>query len=271
MSRPFRRSLLRVVACAVAACVLAGACATPALRLAPAYRAGDARTYTLVARATTTIDVAGLGRHEQTELRAQSTLVTGATTDAGTSIRLTLTPTRFTRDGRALQVPLQQTAYLIVGPDGAARAVTNLGGTSPVGIEELIPLLGIPLPAERLHIGQPWTRRTSTDQTVGSPLPAGVLRGRISGLRDVDGYACAIVSVAGTRPVQRTRDIAGQPVTLAGVEFSTTTIAYAFGEGFPIRLDSTAETTFAVSTPSSAGGSVTITATTSLRLVNPRG
>lgn len=249
--------------------LLATSCATPPIRLSPSYPPGAVREYRLTADATTQIRVAARTNRERTRLVARSRIeVIGATGDE-TTLRLTLTPTSFRRDGRALEPPATQRAELVIGPDGAVRRITSVGGlpASIAGgnVDDLAPVIGAPLPGELLRLGATWTKALPAPSD--SEIEPGVQRGRIAALRRVGGEDCAIVRLATRRPLVRERSVLGQPLRLSGPELSSSTISFAFRRGYPVLIETDAEGRFAVSTGTFTGGEVTIETRTRLELV----
>lgn len=243
---------------------LLSACATPPLRLSPRFTVGDARTYSMVARATTAVDVAGLARTDATVLRARSMIEVTAIEGDEVTVRLTLTPTAFTRAGRPVEQPAEQRAELVLGFDGAVRRISSIGGLSPTiagqDIADLAPVIGVPLPSGRVRLGARLPRPS------GPNVPP-IYQGRVAGLRDVDGRDCAIISLGTRRPISRQREIEGQTVRLDGTESASSIIAFAFRDGYPVAITTDAEGTFTVA---GAQGTVVITTHTTLTLVSAR-
>lgn len=240
------------------------ACATPAIRLEPRYAAGEVRTYRLIADAETRIDVEGLRSTERTRLVATSRLeVTRAAAD-GATLAVRLTPTRFERDGRPVELPPRQEAVVEVGPDGALRSVTSVGGVpveqaAEANVEALVPLLGAGYPSGRVRLGSRWT----------SELPdgRGTQRGRVAALRFVDGERAAIIALATRRVLELARPISGAELRLRGTETSAAEIAFAFDRGLPVRVTSEGEARMEVEGGSRRPGSVVIVTETELRLI----
>ncbi len=177
-----------------------------------------------------------------------------------TTLRLTLTPRSFTRDGTAVTTPAEQRAELVAGPDGAIRRVLTVGGL-PVDIaggdiSDLAPVIGVPLPIERVRLGQPLPRPTSS----GTPP---VYQGRVAGLRVIDGRDCAMIELGTRRPITRERDIGGSRVRLDGSESAHSSIAYAIRDGFAVSITTDAEGVFRLG---SFDGAVTIVSHTTLTL-----
>lgn len=257
----------------LSALLIASACATPPIVLTPSYEVGDARTYELEADAITTIDLGGGEQRQRTVLRARSVIEVIALDGEETTIRLTLTPTSFTRDGVEADPPARQRAELVVGPDGEVRSISSVGNVPAdiigADVQDLAPLLGTPLPEGRVRLGDTWT----TPMPAPSGLPGardGLERGRVSGARVVRGYDCAIVSLATRRPLVRERPVGGQTVRMAGTETSATEIAFAFRDGFAVEIHTTSDGIFDVGDGSFIGGTVTIASTTDLVLVEQR-
>jgi hypothetical protein len=143
-----------------------------------------------------------------------------------------------------------------------------------------VPLIGPPLPARRVHLGDRWSRTAAlpaaTPSATPMPTPApsptpsgtpGTQDARLAALRVVSGYRCAIVAVSARRPVVRERTIGGSPLRLEGLEFSATEIAFAFREGFPASVASDSEARLHIAGGSAQGGSVVIATKTSLTVL----
>jgi len=257
-----RRALasLALVACALSAC------ATPPIRLAPAFPLGAVRVYSLSIRGVTAAEDRP-GVREETSLEARWTVEVLEVDGDASTLRLTLTPLRFLRDGRETDLD-EQSVRAVVGPDGTVRSVEAEGGivSEVLQPDEIVPLLGQPLPTEELHVGSRWSRALATAGTVG-PVEQ---TGRLSALRVEEGYDTAVVIVGTHRPLTITRQVGEQPVTLAGDEVSTSEIAFALREGFPVVITTHARGRFEVQgfgTPT--GGAFTIETERVLRLLEP--
>ncbi|MGH2829548.1 MAG: hypothetical protein ACRDJM_03590, partial [Actinomycetota bacterium] len=111
--KPARRTA--TLALAVAAL---GACSSPRIDIRPRLKAGEVRTYLLTTIGRTTIDVPGLGSVERTLVRASVTLEVLKTTATGSTVRVTLVPTRFEREGRSTEAPPEERAELTLDADG---------------------------------------------------------------------------------------------------------------------------------------------------------
>ena len=253
--------------------LLLAACATPPIILSPVYELGDRRTYKLEADATTTIELGGDRQRQRTLLRARSTMEIVSLEGATTTIRLTLSPTSFARDGRAVDPPPEQRAELVLGPDGEVRSIRSVGDVPAeiigADVQELAPLLGSPLPSGRVRLGETWETPVPgpTDQPGAGD---GRQRGRVDGARVVQGYDCATVVLATRRPLVRQRPIGDQTLLRAGIETSATEFAFAFREGFAVEIHTTSEGTFQVGDVAFSGGTVTIVSRTDLVLVGQR-
>lgn len=243
---------------AVLAVVLA-ACASPPMTLTPSLAAGQVRTYRMTSDVTSVIGVPGAGATDRTVLQATLTIRL-----TGTSATVTLTPTRFERDGKRADPPAPQTATLTFGEDGTITGVKGetpqaelpLGG-SP---DDLGALLGITIRRGRIAVADRW--RTALD-------PSGERRSRVAALRYVTGRRCAIVESVATRPAERTRETNGTTLRLAGTETSIVQTAFALDDGLVASLDSTAEGTFTVA-GAPQQGSVTIRSKTTMLLTDVR-
>ncbi len=245
--------------------VAAAACAAPPIRLTPVFREGDTRGYRLVSDATTTIDVPGTQRVERTFLEASSQIEVLSVDADGARLRLTLRPLRFERDGVVEQRPDQE-VQLIVGPNGAVRNIETVGGI-PADLapdaQELAPLLGIPLPEHRLRLGERWR---VTLPPVGEGAGLGEQTGRVAALRVVRGVDSVVVRLGAERPITRQRTVADRRVALRGTESSTTELAFALREGYPVRIETDAEGHFQLVAGDFQGGSVIVRTTLLLEL-----
>ena len=241
-------------------------CSAPEFRLASRFNAGETREYRVVADADVTISAAELTTTEHTRLEARTRLAVEQVTATGATLAMTITPVRLTRDGKSTDVPAEQRVRIQVANDGRILAVTPAEGTAPLDeatIEDLVPLIGPPLPNGRVHLADRWTRPLA----VPSGAPAGTQTARLAALRVIDGYDCGIVALSTRRPVARVRDIAGATLRLEGVEYAAGEIAFAFREGFPVSIRSNGEARLAISEGPAAGGGVVIRSTSVLTLV----
>lgn len=255
-----RAGLAALLALAVASC------AAPEFRLASRFSAGETREYRVVADAAVTISAAELTTTERTRLEARTRLTVEQVSSAGATLLMTITPQRLTRDGEPTDVPAEQRVRIQVATDGRIVGVTPAEGTAPLDaaeIEDLVPLIGPPLPSGRVHLADRWSRPLAAP----SGSPAGVQDARLAAVRVIDGYDCGIVSLSTRRPVARVREIAGATLRLEGVEYAAGEIAFAFREGFPVSIRSNSEARLAVSEGPAAGGGVVIRSTSVLTLV----
>lgn len=245
--------------------LVAQGCAVPQIRLIHRFRPGEARTYRLVATADARIVAGATRRSERTTLEAVSRISVIAAGREGATLRLSVEPTLLRSGGREATPPAPQEAEVVVGPDGAIRAVRSIGGL-PAGLsadlDDLGPLLSTPLPTGVLHLGDRWRR--STEGAGGRP---GLQRGRLAALRIEEGYDCAIVALELRRPIERSRAFGGIELRLVGNETSAVEIAFAFRDGFPVRVSSVGEGTFGIAGVAGARGTVRLRTETSLRLV----
>lgn len=248
--------------------VVLAACATPPIRLSPVWRVGDAREYTLSVDATTTIeDPQGAPITDTTVLRARATLEVVAVEGEEATVQMTLNAERYAVNGVARALDPQE-VELIVGADGEVLRVASVGGLPAELVQDvgdLAPLLGAPLPTDRLRLGERWRRQTPTSTLAG---PGGEQTGRVSALRIEHGYDCAIVALGTRRPVVRERSLGDQSLALVGTEFSTSEVAFAFREGFFVRISTTSEGRFTVQGFGSSAGRVLIETTSVLELAN---
>jgi len=240
------------------------ACATPPVTLQHRFEPGASRVYRVEVETDTVIDAGGIDRTERETLQAESRLDVLETGAAGATVRLTITPERRTLDGEVVAAPAAQSAEVVIAPDGTVREVRRIGGLTPevagTDPDELIALLGPPLPQGRVRVAQRWR----------TPLPdGGEQRGRVRSLRVVDGYDCAIVVLGTARRLERVRRAGGATVRLAGTETAATEIAFAFRDGFPVEVTTDAEARMQVLAGAVTGGDVVITTHTEIRLVQP--
>ncbi len=237
------------------------ACATPEIRLQPRFSTGEVRDYRLVADAVVRINAAASSQVERSRLVATTRLAVESVADGVTSILLTITPRSLTRDGKESDLPAAQQVRMTVARDGRVTNVTPLGRQTALeaaDIEDLVPLIGPPVPRGRVHLADRWSRRSSVSER-------GTQDARLAALRTVDGYDCAIVATSTRRPVSRERNLGGSTLRLDGVEYASGEIAFAFGQGFPVSVRSDAEARLAVSAGAQGGG-VVISTVTSLTL-----
>lgn len=220
----------------------------------------------MIAEAEVTISAAELTTTERTRLEARTRLVVDQVTGLTTTLTMTITPIRLTRDGDAVDPPAEQRVRIELGADGQIDRVTPVEGAGELDaaeIEDLVPLIGPPLPEGRVHLADRWTRPVA----VASGAPVGVQDARLAALRVIGGYDCGIVALSTRRPVVREREVAGTMLRLEGVEYAAGEIAFAFREGFPVSIRSNGEARLAISEGPAAGGGVVIRSTSVLTLM----
>ena len=226
--------------------------------------------YRVVADAVVSISAAQLTTTERTRLDATTRIVVQQETATSATLTMTITPIALTRDGRRADLPAEQSVSLEVARDGRISGVTPREGTGALDaaqIEDLVPLIGPPLPAGRVHLTDRWTRAIPSSTGSGT----GVQDARLAAVRIVGGYDCGIVALSTRRPVVREREIAGTMLRLEGVEYAAGEMAFAFREGFPVSMRSRSEARLAVSGGPAAGGGVVVRTNSSLRLVRRTG
>jgi len=256
-------------------------CAAPEFRLDARFHPGEVRSYRLVADAEVLISAGNAKTSEHSHLVAVARIDVVSVSAQGSTINLTITAQTLTRDGKKTTAPPPQQVGLSVSPDGRVTQVSSAGqdlSLDAADIEDLVPLIGPPVPDHRVHLGDRWrvtpSQPTPTPSASSTPTPTpspsatpANEESRLAALRNVDGYDCAIVSVATRRPVVRNRLIGGQPLELDGVEFASTEIAFAFRLGFPVTVRSNSEARLQVAGGGAQGGAVDISTTTALTLL----
>jgi hypothetical protein len=268
-----RRAGIAIVTLVIA---LAG-CAAPRFDLRARFATGEVREYRLVADATVRFSFGRAATSERSHLVATARIDVAATTGTGTTLLLTITPTTLTRDGKRATTPPPQQIRIGVDTDGRVTQVTGATDQTSLAtadIEDLVPLIGPPLPSRRVHLGDRWSRAAALPGFSPSPAPApsptatpGTQAARLAALRIVEGYRCAIVAISTRRPVVRERTIGGSPLRLEGLEFASSEIAFAFREGFPASVASDSEAHLGIAGGAAPGGSVIIATKTSLMLL----
>lgn len=239
--------------------LLGSACATTPIRVTPAFPAGQQRTYQLDARATTITRTPAGERVERTRLVGRSILDLISIGGDGTRARISMSPTSLTRNGQPVETPREQVADVVIGHDGTIDVlqVDGVPNTlAPVGAADLAGILGPPLPTAVLRAGERFT--------------ANGARGRVAALRVERGYDCAILRVGLARPVLRERTSEGRDISLRGTEIADIEIAFALREGFPVRIDTTAEAPLRVTTDGGDSGEILVRTVTTLTLLEPR-
>lgn len=210
----------------------------------------------------TIIAVGTVNDDERTELTATLRIQTLS----ATSVKVTVTPTRFVRDGKTADPPASQEATLTVDASGKVTKVTAAkGSTAPLGgsLDDLSVLIGWQGRSGRVEVGDRWTTALT-----GIGGDTGSRTSHATALRVVGGKPCVIIVSSGKRPVVRERPTEAGSLRLAGTEASSTTTAYAFRAGYPARLESSAHGSFAtVGAQSQGPGTVTIDSTTTIELV----
>lgn len=245
------------------------ACTAPEIRLTSRFSSGEVRVYRVIADAEVTISAAELTTTERTRLEATTRVVVDQVTSTATMLTMTITPVRLTRDGKPVEAPPEQRVLIEVGRDGQVDRVTPAEGTGELDaaqIEDLVPLIGPPLPDRRVHIADRWTR--TLPAATGA---SGIQDARLAALRVVSGYDCGIVAISTRRPVVREREVAGTALRLEGVEYAAGEIAFAFREGLPVTVRSNGEARLAISGGPAAGGGVVIKSNSVLTLIRRTG
>lgn len=260
------RLTVRAALAAALALTLA-ACASPAVTLRLRYPVGKVRTYQVSATVHQTINLPGLSDDEIIRLEATSRVEVLDVGTGGATLKVTVTPTRFERDGRKADLPEVQEVTVQVGEDGTIAGVQapRGGQVRPDELVGVAPLIGASLPQGRVHLGDRW-RRTL-------PAPAenaktGVQLGRLAAYRVVDDRRCAVVELDSRRSLVLTRQAAGTQLNLSGPEVTATQISIDVAEGFPVRVEAEAEGRFAVQGAPSKPGDVIIRTKTVLRLLD---
>ena len=237
----------------VLGCVIAmlGACAAPALSLAPRFVRGDRRTYILVSDVETTYDIPSLAKTERTHLEASAEVVF----ESETRVRITVTPIRFSSGSRSSEPPPPQQATLTIGREGR---VENVNGASPPlggSRDELGALLGA-MERRLVHLGDHWSEPASDGGSRSST---------VSALQYTDGQQIALISTTSKRPATRERASAQGTLALKGTEISLSETSFSFELGYPIRLDALTEGRFRVE-GTARGGTVVIRSHTTVSL-----
>jgi hypothetical protein len=259
---------VRRFSCILALTTIAfSACAAPEIRLQARFVPGEVREYRLVADADVRISAGGGSTVERTHLVASTKIEVKEVSNGTATLTLTVSPRSLERDGRSADPPAPQQIEMQVGPDGRVTGVTSAEG-APVAleaaeVEDLVPLIGPPLPTGRVRLASRWSRVPSGPDG----LPAGIQRARLAALRVIDGHDCAIVALSTRRSVVRQRQISGTTLRLQGIEYASGEIAFAFREGIPVTVRSDGEARLAISGGAAAGGEVVIRTDSSLELV----
>jgi hypothetical protein len=268
-----RLAAVRRLGALLAAATLAlgsGGCAAPEIRLRARFVPGEVRDYRLVSDARVEIAAAGTATTQRTRLEATTRIAVERVEGGVATVLLTISPRRLVRDGRAAEPPAEQRLRLRVAPDGRVVGVETAEAV-PVALgaadaEDLVALIGPPLPPGRVRLASRWRR-----VPVGEDgRPAGLQEARLAALRVEQGRDCAIVALSTRRPVVREREISGTMLRLQGTEYAAGEMAFAFREGFPVRLGSDAEARLAIASGLGQGGSVVIRTTTALELASRR-
>jgi len=259
-----RRGPSALLALAVGASL--SACAAPRITLTPRFPDGEVRIYRLVADARTVIDAPGIdapgiGSGERTVLRADVRIRLGRSAGSRTAT-LTFTPTGFERDGTQAEPPAEQSAEIVFDDTGRVESVTAAGdGSVPFGgsPDDIGTIFGSTIARGPARIAQRWSE----------PLADGTgrRRSRVAALRWVGGYRCAVVESATSRPVERVREAGGSTIRLIGTETALVESAFAFDNGFPVRVKAVASGVFDIA-GAPGQGTVTIESTTTMTLLD---
>lgn len=257
----------RLAASAAVLGLLLAACASPAVTLRLRFPVGKVRTYIVKATVFQDIDVATLQDTETIELEATSRLEVLDVGSGGATLKVTVTPTLLTRNGKKAELPAVQDVTVQVGEDGTIAGVQSPRGAqvNPDDIVGVAPLIGAALPVGRVHLGDRWTRTLRPPSSNAKP---GVQQGRLAAYRVVDDRDCAVVELDARRTLTLSRQAAGTQLNLSGTEVTATQISIDFAEGFPVLVTAQAEGSFAVQGAPSKPGDVIIRTTTELRLAS---
>jgi hypothetical protein len=237
--------------------LLLQACATPAISLAPTFEVGSVQRYTLTTESNTVFTGSSGARALASTLTADTTLEVLGISPLGVLLKITVSPTEATRDGVPIEAPPSQVAEVRVGSDGSLIEIVSDEATDTLGsfaASDLAGVLGPVVPEGPVALGHRWE-----DRSEGS-----VQRGRVVSMRRTQGTDCVVLSLTSSRTVERRRSLDGRPLTLDGVERTATTMDRSLEDGYPVRLETVADTRLTVRSGTLLGGSVVIEATTTM-------
>lgn len=238
--------------------LLMSACATSPISLSATFAEGTVYRYTLDSESSTTFVGATGTRRFTATLQATSEITIESVTVDATVISIAMTPVAATRDGATSDLPLPQTVRVEIAPDGALRRVLDVDDQSVIDAftaSDLAGIFGPVLPTDPQHLGSRW-------QTIDDVAD---YRGRVVSLRRTEGIDCVVLALQASRHVERRRTLDGRPLTLEGLERTSTRMDRALDGGYPVASETTAEAELQVRSGTLVGGDVTITATTRLR------
>lgn len=255
----------RVAALLVLGLWLTG-CATPEIRLAARFLPGEVRVYRLTDDTDLTVAARGLKTSER--LVAVSRIEVIQVSETGATLKLTVTARSLTVDGRRAPPPPEEEVVFEVARDGTISKVTSVGGvpSRPGGpeVEDLVPLVGPPFPPGRTRLTDRWRAELASPEGA----PPGIQLARLDALRVVNGFRCAVVSLSTRRPIAGEREIGGTALRLEGIEYGAGEVAFAFREGFPVRVALESEAHLAISGGAAEGGRILLTRSATLTLVS---
>ena len=175
----------------------------------------------------------------------------------GTELRIRFTPTASTRDGEPTEPGPAQSRDVTLRPDGTVRAdgiQQGQLGNADLQPELLATVLHPDVPSPLAEPGIRWETDSSSGQLVA--------------LDRSDGRDLAELLLRREVAVQRQRTLDGRPVDLDGIERSSTMLTWDLDDGIPTRAELHSSATLDVRAGALLGGTITIEATTSVRLLD---
>lgn len=249
MPRALRASLLALL-------VICSCAPRQALVIAPHLTQGTTLRYGFEASVITTLSQFDQGTVRST-LSGIVDLEVLRDDARGTELRIRFTPTASTRDGEPTEPGPAQSRDVTVRPDGSVR--TDAADPGQLGNADLQPELlatvlhpDVPSPLD--GPGSRW----STDGTTG----------QLVALDRSDGRDLAELLLRRDVPVQRQRMLDGRPVDLGGIERSSTRLTWDLDDGIPTLAELGSSATLEVRAGALLGGTITIEATTIVRLLD---
>jgi hypothetical protein len=250
------RSTRIVVALLAIAALPSAACAPRReLRIDPGLVAGAALTYSFDASVTTTLE-------QRTRATVRSTLAGTVELDVldvlaeGWRLRVRFTPTSSSRDGEATEPgPAQEREVTLLG-DGTVQAGGQDGDAlvdAELEPELLATVLDPSVPSLLERAGTRWTDENGS--------------GRLVALDRSGGRDLAELELRRERSVTRSRSLDGRPIDLEGSERTQTLLTWDLDAGIPTLASVASTAEFEVRAGALVGGTITIDATTIVRLL----
>lgn len=250
------RSLVPLCVAVAATAIAAGACAPRrALVVEPRLPAGLTLTYRFASEVSTTL-LRSDERVISSTLEGTVSIAVLPSTSARTPLRIELTPTRSTRDGRVTEPGPSQRRRVLLLPNGTVRTPEReepFFGEAELGSDLLATVLDPLVPTPLPEPGARWENAGGT--------------GRLIALDRSSGHDLAHLELLGEREVARQRMLDGRPVDLTGIERTETVLRWDLDAGVADGAELRSRSEYLVRAGALVGGRIEVSARTSVELV----